>query len=133
MEIEEREESEKFGKASRVSISKNKKVKSLENGIVSVIDKSRIELRNWKGDLKWNKVIMAEQYSKENIKETGCPVSPGVCWTDEKGMKYGLVWTDFKRLQITGENEKVRDKLLDYIMEVQKEMKEDDMGFGLFD
>ena len=49
-------------------------------------------------------------------------------------MKYGLVWTDFKRLQITGENEKVRDKLLEYIMEVQKERKVDDMmGFGLFD
>ena len=132
MEMEEKEESEKIGKASLVSIKKNKKVRCLEDGMVYVIEKSRIELRNWKGGLIWHKVIMGEQYKKENIKIAGCPMYPGVCWTDEKGNDYGLVF-DSKSRQMIWEDEKVRDKFFECIMEVQKKGEEDNMGFGLFD
>jgi len=70
--MEEKEESEKIGEATLVSISHNKKVRCLEQGgIVSVIEKSRIELRNSKGDLIWDKVIIGEQYRKENVKIMG--------------------------------------------------------------
>ena len=62
-----KEKSEKIGTALLVSISKNKKVRCLECGIVSVIEKSRIELRNGKGDLVWDKVIIGKQYMKENV------------------------------------------------------------------
>ena len=48
-------------------------------GKVSVIEKSRIELRNGKGDLVWDKVIIGKQYIKENVKITGSTLSPGVC------------------------------------------------------
>ena len=44
-EIEEREDSGKIGEATLVSISKKNKVKSLEHGIVSVIEKSRINYK----------------------------------------------------------------------------------------
>ena len=66
MEMEKREESEKFGLATLVSISKNKKVRCLDglDGVISVKEKSRIELSNRKGDLIWYKVIMSEQYNK---------------------------------------------------------------------
>ena len=75
---------------------------------------------------------MGEQYRKENVKIMGDMLSPGVCWREEKGKENGLVF-NFKIREMTGENEKMRDKLLDRIMEVQKKGKEDDMGFGLFD
>ena len=76
---------------------------------------------------------MGEGYKKENVKIHGCPLSPGVHQRDEKGQDYGLVFWNTKSRQMTGEDEKVRDKFFDCIMEVQKEGEEDNMGFGLFD
>ena len=131
MNIEEREKSEKFGELSLVSISKNKKVRCLEIGTVSVIENSRIELRHSHGEkgIVWDKVIMGEQYWKESAKIPGWPLSPGVFWRDESGKVLGLVYCQ----RLPGEPEKVRDRLFDCIMEVQRGGEEDDVGFGLFD
>ena len=127
MEIGE-EKSEKIGWGTLVSRSQKQKVRILEEGIIFVTEKSKIEIRG-KEDLIWE--IKGEQYRKDSVKFTGLPPSPGVFWKDGKGKEYGLVFERKRSEILAGESDKIRDKLYNCIMEVQRES--DDVGFGLFD
>ena len=116
-----REESETIGEGNLISIFNKQKEEWLQYGTVSVTNKSRIEIHR-KGSLLWDKVIMGEQYRKENIKITGESFQ-AVCWKDERGQDYGLIF----------KNSEMRDELFGYIKQKQKDGVEEEMGFGLFD
>ena len=80
-----------------------------------------------KEDLIWE--IKGEQYKKYIVKFPGLPSSPGVFWKYGKGKEYGLVFVRKRSEILAGESEKIRDKLYNSIMEVQRES--DNVGFGL--
>ena len=114
--------SEEIGMGELVSISRKQIGRTLVEGTVSVT-KTKIEIKSNTEKLLWNKNILGEEYRKENVKIRGFPLFPGICWTDEQGKDYGLIFTHTTDL---------RDKLFDCIIQMQ-DGDEEDMGFGLFD
>ena len=115
--------SEEIGEGELVSISIKQRGRILVKGTVS-ITKTEIEILSQTGEILWNKKILGENYWKESVKILGFPLYPGLCWTDERGKYYGLIFTHT--------TPDLRDKLFDCIIQMQNGDSED-MGFGLFD
>ena len=107
------------------------RLRYLAHGTVWIM-KEEIIIRGKGDEVQWKLKIQDEKFRKEMVEERAGRYSvtyPGVCWREEStGQQLAIITS------LHGDNT-IRDKIYEYITEVQKESLEygqQDMGFGLF-